>query len=258
MQQSHQTPSEPIEFLRHLISKLTDESLLIKNDALIEKIQNSNGKFLDVLLQDAPNNLASIFFRFKPLFLAMKTISNNKTFFNQLRKKANKLHLPMPEDYFNSVTSRIKKGNLDLNDFERKLEHTNVFRKIRLANALKYRIHPKESIVYRVRNGRGWATSFDWSNNLKKITKQALDIVIGSIVDDIYANVNGKTFYIPPNIHYTLPATEKQFTGNLPTGSYITVSEDLIVGIHWMNTSRRIDLDLSVIGESGKIGWDAA
>ncbi len=30
-------PSEPVEFLRHLVSKLTDEPLLIKNNALIEK-----------------------------------------------------------------------------------------------------------------------------------------------------------------------------------------------------------------------------
>lgn len=70
-------PTEPVEFLRHLISKLTDESLLIKNDYLIDKIKSSNGKFLDILLKDAPDDLASIFFRFKPLFLAMKSISNN-------------------------------------------------------------------------------------------------------------------------------------------------------------------------------------
>jgi hypothetical protein len=59
-------------------------------------------------------------------------------------------------------------------------------------------------------------------------------------------------------VHYALPATEKQFTGFLPTGSYIAVSDDLITGIHWENTNKRVDLDLSVIGESGKIGWDAS
>jgi hypothetical protein len=31
----------------------------------------------------------------------------------------------------------------------------------------------------------------------------------------------------------------------------------MIVGIHWTNTHRRIDLDLAVISQSGKIGWDA-
>lgn len=251
-------PSEPIEFLRHLISKLTDESLLIKNDNLIEKIKNANGKFLDILLKDAPDNLASIFFRFKPLFLAMKSISNNKTFFNQLRKKANRLHIPMPEDYLNSITSRIKHKLLDLDRFTQKIEKARIFRKIRLAYALNYRLSSERSIVYRVRNGSGWATDFNWDNGLEENTRQALNIVSASIADDIRENVDGKTIFIPVNVHYALPATEKQFTGHLPTGSWVSVPEDLIVGIHWTNTKkRRIDLDLSIIGVSGKIGWDA-
>lgn len=252
-------PFDPIEFLRHLISKLTDESLLIKNYDLIEKIKNSNGKFLDILLKDAPDNLASIFFRFKPLFLAMKSISNNKTFFNQLRKKANKLHAPMPEDYLNSITSQIKHKKLDIDRFIQKIEKASIFRKIRLAYALNYRLGSKSSIVYRVRNGRGWATDFNWYNSFAEETQQAFDIVSASIADDIRKNVNGKTFYIPATVHYALPATEKQFTGHLPTGSWVSVPEDLIVGIHWTNTKkRRIDLDLSIIGVSGKIGWDAS
>jgi hypothetical protein len=37
----------------------------------------------------------------------------------------------------------------------------------------------------------------------------------------------------------------------------VCVPEDIIVGIHWQNTKRSVDLDLAVIGESGKIGWDA-
>ena len=113
-------PSEPVEFLRHLISKLTNESLIIKNKYLIDKIKASNGKFLDELLKKAPNDLASIFFRYKPLFLAMKSISNNKTFFNQLRKKANTLHKPLPEDYLNSVTEYIKYGKLYPDKLEEK------------------------------------------------------------------------------------------------------------------------------------------
>lgn len=252
-------PSDPIEFLRHIISKLTDESLLIKNDNLIEKIKKANGKFLDLLLKDAPDNLASIFFRFKPLFLAMKSISMNKTFFNQLRKKANRLHTPMPEDYLNSITSLIKHKKLDLDRLAQKIETASIFRKIRLAYALKYRLSSESSIVYRVRNGRGWATEFNWDNGLEENTRQALKMVLASIADGIRENVGAKTFFIPANIHYALPATEKQFTGHLPTGSWVSVPEDLIVGIHWTNTQkRRIDLDLSLIGVSGKIGWDAS
>ena len=246
-------PQEPVEFLRHLISKLTDESLLIKNDYLIGKIKESNGKFLDELLKKAPNDLASIFFRFKPLFLAMKSISKNKTFFNRLRKQANKLHKPLPEDYLNNVTAKIKHNELNINTLKRKLEKASIFRKIRLAYALKFRENAGDSIIYRVRNGRGWATDFNWNGD----TKQALNIVLNSISHDIRKNVEGKTIYIPANINYTLPATEKQFTGFLPTGSYVSIPKDMIVGIHWFNTDKRIDLDLSMIGESGKTGWDS-
>jgi hypothetical protein len=249
-------PDEPVEFLRHLISKLTDESLLIKNNLLIEKIKKSNGKFLDVLLEDAPDNLASIFYRYKPLFLALKSISRNKTFFNRLRKQAPRLHQPLSEDYLGSVTSQLKRNILKPEDLRNALEKASVFRKVRLVYALKHRLQSGNSIVYRIRNGRGWATEFDWPQQLATTTQSALDIVLESLVSDIRPNIENKTVFIPPFIRYALPASEKLFTGNVPTGSSIIAPDNLIVGIHWLNTKKRIDLDLSVIGESGKFGWD--
>ena len=252
-------PTEPVEFLRHIVSKLTDESLLIKNNDLIEKIKSSNRKFLDTLLKQAPDNLASIFFRYKPIFLAMKSASKNKTFFNRLRKKAKTLHQPLPVDYLNNVTAEIKRGDLDTYALAQRLDSASIFRKIRLAYALNFRLNPNDSIVYRIRNGRGWATDFVWDSKLKQETQNAFYSVLSSIVDDVRKNVEGKVFYIPANVHYTLPATEKQFTGNMPTGSYVSVPEDLIVGIHWANTEKgRVDLDLSLLGVSGKIGWDSS
>ena len=251
-------PSDPVEFLRHLISKLTDESLLIKSDNLIKKIKEANGKFVDELLKQAPGDLASIFYRYKPLFLAMKSISRNKTFFNRLRRDATTMHRPMPVDYLNDVTAQIKFGKLDLEKLSGFMERATIFRKIRLAYALHHRLQAGKSIVYRVRNGRGWATDFDWPADVAKQTQQAFDIVLNSIASNLRSGLDGKTVYIPQHVGYALPATEKQFTGNFPTGSYVSVPEDLIVGVHWWNTKKRVDLDLSVIGQSGKVGWDAA
>ena len=91
----HIVPTEPVEFLRHVISKLTDQSLLIKNKSLIEKIKQSNGKFLDELMTKAPVDLGSIFLRYKPLFLAMRSISNHKRVFNRLRRDAKTMHRPL-------------------------------------------------------------------------------------------------------------------------------------------------------------------
>jgi len=253
------TPVEPVEFLMHLITKLTNESLLIKNNYLIEKIKEANGKFLDELLQKAPSDLASIFFRFKPLFLAMKKISKNKTFFNKLRKQANKLHKPMPEDYLNNVTNYIKKGTLNITLLQKELAKATIFRKIRLAYALKFRQNATNSIVYRIRNGSGWATEFNWESEHEVILEDAYNTVIKSIISDFKKNkyVNGRIIYIPENINYALPATEKQFTGFIPTGSYVVVPENMIVGIHWCNTDNIVDLDLSIVDAHEKTGWDS-
>ena len=266
-------PTDPLEFLRYVIIKLTSESLLIKNNYLINKIKSSDRKILDNILQSAPDDLATIFFRFKPLFLAMKYISSNKQFFNHLRKNANTMHVPLPVDYLNNITSQIKHGQLETSTLNRKLNKANIFRKIRLAYALNYRMNSTESIVYKIRNGRGWVADFEWDNNLNNSTENALDIVLSSIANDIHNNVNGKVIYIPENIHYTLPATEKQFIGNFPTNTYIAIPDDMIIGIHWTNIDKetnnddwyesrnyngRVDLDFSMIDDNTKIGWDSS
>jgi hypothetical protein len=248
-------PNEPTEYLRYVVGKLTDESLLIKSNELIEKIRASNGKFLDHLLKNAPDDLASIFFRFKPLFLAMKSISRNKTFFNRLRKKAKLQHKPLPPDYMNGVTSMIKNEDPKLSELKARLKGASIFRKIRLAYALNYRLNDPDSIVYRIRNGKGWVADFQWP---KGLGRQYFEIALESICEDVKRGIKDIPVYIPDQANYALPATEKQFTGPFPTGSSVQVEKDMIVGIHWTNTSRRIDLDLSVIDMfGGKFGWDS-
>jgi len=250
-------PDKPVDFLRYLITKLTDESLLIKNKHLIDKIKESNGKFLDQLMKSAPDDLASIFLRYKPLFLAMKSISKNKGVFNRLRRQAIRQHKPLKEDYLNNVTARLKNGTLDFQTLTAKLEKAGIFRKTRLAYALKYRMAQTQSIVYRIRNGKGWAADFKNIIRNSDALIHALQLVMDSIADDL--DLNGMTVYIPRHMHYALPATEKQFIGNIPVGSYILIPDNMIAGIHWFNVDNyRIDLDLASLDMDGsKVGWDS-
>ncbi len=257
-------PENPAEFLRYLIYKTTGKTLLIKNKDLIEAIKegvdNNSYKLFNHYKKDYElSRLAEIFYRFKPLFLAFK--ENDKrlcSIVNKIRKLAVKYHKPMPEDYLNSITSKIKNdGKIDKKELETELNKVNIFRKVRLAYALKYRTKNTESILYRIRNGKGYAEEFNFEN--QKVAKNILDIVLDSIVKDISKNIKGKKIYIPEYIIYTLPATEKQFTGNLPSGSYVSIPKDMVVGIHWENVkSNRIDLDLSILSSDGKIGWDSS
>lgn len=257
-------PENPTEFLRYAIYKTTKKTLIIKNADLIDKIKESKDVNIARLFNQYKNKhglekLAEIFYRFKPIFLAFRANGRLKPTINKIRKLAVKHHKPLPEDYLNAITAKLKKyKKIDKDKLTDELERVNTFRKIRLAYALKFRTKDVDSILYRIRNGKGYATDFSFEN--KNSAKRILDIILDSIVKDVAKNVKGKKIYIPDYIHYSLPATEKQFTGNFPPGTYVSIPKDMIVGVHWQNTEgHRIDLDLSVISPTkGKIGWDSS
>jgi len=256
-------PENPTEFLRYIIYKATDKTLLIKNKTIIEEIKSKKnldvlGLFVKYKNQHGLEKLAEIFYRFKPLFLAFRTNCQLKNIINKIRRLAIKHHKPMKSDLLNDVTGILKNGNkICAKDLDKALSKANTFRKIRLAYALKYRTKNTESILYKIRNGKGYATKFNFKQ--KTAAKNILKTVLDSIIKDLNKNVKGKKIYIPSNVTYTLPATEKQFTGDFPSGSYVSVSKDMIVGIHWENVpGHSIDLDLSLLNEkNGKIGWDS-
>ena len=257
-------PKSPIEFLRYIVYIATDSTLLIKSKEAIDKIkENKNIKiikfFKDYDKKYGLEKLAQIFLRFKPIFLSFRTNRELKTIINRIRKLAVHYHKPMPSDYLNEITAKIKKGEIiDIDKLEKELKRVNVWRKVRLAYALKFRTKEDiDSILYRIRNGKAYATDFNFKNKI--VAKHVLDIVLDSITRDIGKNIEGKKIYIPGYINYSLPATEKQFTGNFPSGTYISIPQDMIVGIHWENIkSNRIDLDLSTISSAGKFGWDGS
>lgn len=256
-------PRNPTEFLRYVIYKATNKTLLIKNAASVSAIKGRNNldiaRCFDLYEKEfGLAQLAEVFYRFKPLFLAFRTNTKLKKTINRIRRLAEHNHKPMPEDLLNTVTAQLRHDQSVLNDrFYHALESASVFRKIRLAYALKFRTTADaDSILYRIRNGKSYATTFSFTNQTG--AQAAYDAVMQSLIDDIAKKVRGKKIFIPAGIKYGLPATEKQFTGDLPSGTYVGMTEDMVVGIHWENVSgNRIDLDLSLISpEVGKIGWD--
>lgn len=256
-------PGDPLEFLRYLLYKSIDSTLLIKNDATIAKIKGSSNKAVVYQLFEkyakahGLEKLAAHFSRFKPLFLAFRSHAGLAPVINKIRKLADKHHKPMPVDYLNNVTAMLSRGEeVKTSCLMVELKDVNVFRKIRLAYALKYRTSDPDSIQYKIRNGKAYATDFRFKHQDE--ADKVLKVVLKSIVTDLKKNVKGKKIFIPEYMTYALPATEKQFTGMLPSGSYVTVPKDIIFGVHWFNTNgHRIDLDLSLMTRDGKYGWDA-
>ena len=275
-------PTDPIEFLRYMIFRTTEKTLIIVNRKTLETIKESNVSVDDLFNEYDEHagykRLAEIFLRFKPLFLAFKPHDGMTSTINRISSLAHKYHKPMRQSFLNNVTAMLRKGEtISTAKFNEELDKVNIFRKIRLAQSLSYRMSGAESIMYKIRNGKAFATHLDFDN--VEGTRKAYTTILNSIAKDL-KHLKGKEFYIPENITYALPATEKQFTGNIPSGTFITIPDNMVFGVHWENVKsdnrqstedyygryddthngkRRIDLDLhSMAINSGHIGWNSS
>lgn len=255
-------PGDPVEFLRHLIYHATGKAMVIQSKELITELHSRSNldlvRFFQAYEQGTGlHALSEIFLRYKPLFLALRTNDELRTYTNRIRRLATHGHRPLPEDVLGSITGRIAREEpIDFTQLVDALGKASVFRKIRLARALRYRAQPgADAIVHRIRNGKSYAREIDLDMNTRY--GAVLLLVRGSIVDDLRPTVEGKTFFIPEGLHYALPASGKQFSGNIPLGSYVEVTGDMICGIHWTDVDGiRIDLDLALTNADSKIGWD--
>ena len=260
-------PKDPEEFLRYLIFTTTGETLKIQNKELINKIKLSDRtKALFMLKSYEPKSkLSSIFLRNKNLFLAFKSKSYPElnAIINKLRKLANKNHKPMKKSILDCLTNSTQL--FSISELPPLLDNITIFKEARIMNGVKYRLTGFDDIVYRIRNGKSYVKkldnpscySVDYSDRLSMIS----ELVYSHFIDRLSKKVKGKTIYIPSNVTYAFPTSEKQFNGNIPSGSYIEIprNDDLIYGIHWCNLQDlRIDLDLKQMNTSQVFGWDAS
>lgn len=254
-------PAAPVQFLRLMIYRGTGSMLLIKDEQTITALKISDTDFDDAFAKYIAANglgkLASIFHRFKPLWLAFKPHSDfMKSTINKMRKLADRHHKPLTPKFLEHLTSA---ASVDLDELKRELANVTTYKKISLANALRYRMSAPESIVYTIRNGKAFADAY--SGSLKFDAQEILGAIVDSILDDVRPNVEGKRIYIPERFNYAMPVSEKKFVGNIPYGSaYTFASNSVVAGVHWFNLvdggrEVRIDLDLHLNSATVDIGW---
>lgn len=280
-------PNNNIEFLRYLIYKLTSKTLLIKDKETIELLKISNKKEALELINKYNKSyslipLSEIFNRFKPLFLSLKTskyieIINKKGItitkiykqtpeeleLNKLINKISKLsktnHKPLiPNDLDNFINwyqkNKGKENYIEL--LNKKLKKEPIWRIIKLKNYLSLINNKTNERVYKIRNGKVWITS---NNKTKSINKETIDILDNIIINKLRPQVSGKRICIDKYLDIVIPQSEKQFIGNIPFSSKLTLNKDnLLVGIHWHNVNNNsVDLDLKIISNKYTIGWNA-
>ena len=282
-------PKNNIEFLRYLIYKTTNETLLIKNKTMINKIRNCDKEYAYKLFNQyitkygSEIELAKIFLRYKDLFLAYKIHDDDTKYkkyqrdmnklINRLRKLSNKYHECIKESILDKLTTFDDYSEYCENKetIMNSLNDITIFREIRIINSLKYRVKlvndnidaKKSSILYKIRNNKVFATKLKNipTDEQIHIYKEIITKLEKHLINRLELNFKNKTFYIPENIKYTLPTSEKQFIGNLPIGTKIILPrhKNMIIGVFWTNLdNERVDLDLKAMNEQEEIGWNAS
>ncbi|WP_295212502.1 hypothetical protein [uncultured Chryseobacterium sp.] len=238
-------PENPVEFFRYVVYKTTRETLLIKNDDLINRIIQS--KFNPTWLFESfgLEKLAQIFNRFKPLFLAYKNRAP-KTI-NRISKLSKVHHQPLVSNPLNNATNMLLE-NSDLHW----LENATPFALFKALSACYARMYGQNTFVYRVRNGKSWTKQ---SSTGTSVNESNYGFILTYLRSKY--NFSGKKFYFPEDVEFGLPTSEKMFVGNIPTGTRF-FGERLAVGIYWKNAWGAFDLDISGLNIAGKIGWNAA
>lgn len=249
-------PNDPSEFVRYLIYIATGDTLLIKNKDTYSKIEKmtKNQKFyvIRAFLNCDVESLAEVFNRFKPIFLSFKKVLRGESaqIINKISRLSKKLHVPMKSNILNNIGGC---GVAELMDEKDNLiKNANFFQLARCLQFLKQSANA-ECKVYNIRNGKSWVKEVEPNS---KWYGRKMVILQDIIAQKFGENLKGKKIYIPEDVYYSLPTSEKMFVGNIPMGSMFVTDEPIAMGVYWKNSGGAYDLDLSSVALN-KVGWNA-
>ena len=268
-------PNDKFSLFRYIIYKTTGSEMIIKNADTIQAIKNSYNQFdFSVLSSDQMKTLASIFLRYKDLFLAFKhanhSATDNAPYINKLRKMAVKLHEPMKVSFWQTIFSDPK----DPNDIQEHLNEITNFKKISLMQACLERLNNTDNQLYIVRNQK----MFLRNDYKTKCDRTYLSIVYTLLMFSITESLKEKSSKLVPEtaedgtityhcvpkkvrlasgLSVALPSSEKSFIGNYPFGTSYDMKKHNFIGCYWRNEWGTNDFDLSLSDISGhKFGWN--
>lgn len=261
-------PNKKFDLFRYIMYKTTGSTLIIKNKATVNAIKKSNTQFDFTRLSEKQLiGLASIFYRFKPLFLAFKKTYNGSYYYsttvtsknaatiNKIRRMAPKYHTPLAESVLSTMLGKVHDSMVLVET----VTQMNTFQIIRLMNTILERLnHTNEKTMYIVRNGKMFVKDGKSYDGMVMYYVTVFNILKNELV----SRLSGKATYVkyPQNMALACPTSEKNFVGDLPFGTYMDLKDsDSFVGIYWREEWGTNDFDLSVLDLNGnKIGWNSS
>jgi hypothetical protein len=237
------------DFLRFVIFKCTGKSLLIKSKEVCSDILYSTD-YLSVYKElygyDGLVELSKSFNRFKPLFLSLKSV--NKGIVNKVSKLSKIHHVPLYKNTMNYLTSMFVKTS--------DLKNATTWAILKGLNHIHMSREFYDYNMYRIRNGKMWIKPRETNFN-PKYGAINYNVLLSELMQRVL-HVKNKVVYIPENIDYALPTSEKSFIGNIPMLTKVYSKDSINVGCYWENAWGACDIDISSLDVNNlKIGWNS-
>lgn len=251
-------------FFACLYCILSDKTTFVKND------------FFDISLTISPNiekaiqfiknyteqygilKFASNIRRYRDVLLFLRSEGDEeyKPLFNKILRLNKKFN--NPKTY--PISTKLSDTNFTISqeDLDKYLESANIYQLIRYYNILTSSITQNGKsfpYVYKIRNGKTFVKTEEKHKNIPLLLERRNSVL--SAIKKKY-DFTGMKFYIPKNQKIGMPTSEKNFIGDIPFGSSITMDKKFNFGIYWQGSSNQhIDFDLSFAEDSGEVAsWD--
>lgn len=257
-------PNEKFSLLRYIVYKVTGETQIVKDKNIMTRMKIGRRFDLSKLSVFQLEGLASIFYRYKPIFLGLKShpFPRQKYIVNRIRRMANVLHKPLEVGFWESIVNQPCAPTMLAHQLKNNTPSN--FKLVRLIQSIrenKLKIGTGKDIynMYPIRNGKVWFEKmpdmnaldqrYDWWDLLE-------EILYNELVDRLKSKAC--TVKFPEELNLTCPTSEKTFIGNIPFGSNYKMVDHNMVGIYWREEWGARDFDLSFIKYDGtRIGWNA-
>ena len=277
-------PKQPISVLRVIMYLLTQNTaMLVKSTdsiirikSLISALPPKQREDLNKILSERDVALSTIFYRYKPLILAMKC-AETRTTINHIRKLATKNHKPMKVGFWERCFNPGGQQAAYLKEAAEKVDSLTAFKKGQLMQGIMERVNGQDvkGRMFVIRNGKtfvreGYKVSCD-EKYLAELYAILRDSYIDNLAKKAVTKVTTKDaegndvvlerptrIKLPKGIELAIPTSEKNFVGNYPMGSALPLAEkDNVIGIYWRNEWGVYDYDLHFVSKNGQhYGWN--
>ena len=261
-------PKNGSKLFAHIMYKATGQTMIIKNREMRRRIErsvegwtrNNAVEIIKNLDADQMIALASVFNRYKELFLAFKHNDALAPIINKISRLSKKHHKPMTRGYWETI---LHKAPMEVNKtIHAEAAKATNFKLLQVMQSIRERLllaAGQGDNMYIIRNGKTFIKENDYSAIDSRYFQW--EEIYKVCEEQLIANLSKKacTVKIPSQYVLACPTSEKNFIGDVPMGTYCQLGANSVIGIYWRNEWGTRDFDLSFNDvNGGRIGWNSS